>query len=157
MLPALFSTFKNYICMISHKNHHIFTTLIKSSWSELSNGTLVDTWVQKLTPNQPISHCDPAIASSISFFLCPSQKFTVPSANLARRWNHTINLFMVWTLCSYGFSTGCGWLMALCHDNITPCPIDAKKVGLVGFFFTASNHLLAPPWKKASSACTILI
>ncbi len=91
---------------------------------------------------------DPAIASSISFF-CPSQKFIVPSANPAWRWNHTINLFMVWTLCLYGFSAGCGWLMALCYDDITPCPIGAKKVGLVGAIFTSSKHLLVPPWQKS--------
>ncbi len=111
---ALFSTFKNYYCMISHRNHHIFITLIKSPWWE---------------------H--------------PSQKITAPSANPAWHWNHTINLFMVWTLCLYGSSTGCGWLMALCCDGITPCPICAKKVGLVGAIFTSSKHLLALPWQKS--------
>ncbi len=80
--------------MISHRNHHIFIAPIKNLWSELSNGILVDVWVQKLTPNQPISICDPAIASSISFSVSLT-KFTAPSANPARRWNHTINLFMV--------------------------------------------------------------
>jgi hypothetical protein len=39
--------------------------------------------------------------------------------------------------------------MALCHDSITPCPIGAKKVGLVGAIFTSSKHLLAPLWQKS--------
>jgi hypothetical protein len=38
-----------------------------------SNCILVDIWVQKLTPNQPISRRDPAIASSISFFCVPHE------------------------------------------------------------------------------------
>ncbi len=50
----------------------------------------------------------PANLHLFSSFLCPSQKFTAPSANPAQRWNHTINLFMVWNLCLYGFSAGCG-------------------------------------------------
>ncbi len=57
--------------MISYKNYYNFITLIKSLWSELSNGILVDIWVQNLTPNQPISHRNPAIASSISFICVP--------------------------------------------------------------------------------------
>ncbi len=101
------------------------------------------TWPQ--TDQSPIVTL-PLLAASV--FLCPSQKFTAPSANPARCWNHTINLFMVWTLCLYGFSAGCGWLMALCHDIITPCPIGAKKVGLVGAIFTPFKHLSAPPWQK---------
>ncbi len=53
--------------MIWHKNYHIYITLIESPWWELSNGILVDVWVWNLTSNQLVSHCDPAIASSISF------------------------------------------------------------------------------------------
>jgi hypothetical protein len=34
-------------------------------------------------------------------------------------------------------------------DNITPCPIGAKKVGLMGAIFTSSKHLSAPPWQKS--------
>jgi hypothetical protein len=37
---------------------------------------------------------------------------------------------------------------AVC-DNITPCPIGAKKVGLMGAIFTSSKHLSAPPWQKS--------
>jgi hypothetical protein len=59
--------------MISHKIYHILITLIKSPLSELYNGILVDVWVQKLIPNQPISHHDPAIDSSISFFCVPNK------------------------------------------------------------------------------------
>jgi hypothetical protein len=39
--------------------------------------------------------------------------------------------------------------MALCHDNITPCPISAKKVGLVGAIFTSPKHLSVPLWQKS--------
>jgi hypothetical protein len=38
--------------------------------------------------------------------------------------------------------------VAVC-DNITPCPIGAKKVGLMGAIFTSSKHLLAPLWQKS--------
>jgi hypothetical protein len=46
---------------------------------------LVDVWVQKLTPNQPISDRDPAIASIISFICVPHKNLqrhqpTPPSA-----------------------------------------------------------------------------
>ncbi len=75
------------------------------------------------------------------FLLCPSSKIYVPSVNPARHWNHTINLFIGWTLCLYDFNAGCGWLMALCRDNITPCPIGAKKIALVGYF-----HLIQAPF-----------
>jgi hypothetical protein len=34
-------------------------------------------------------------------------------------------------------------------DNITPCLIGSKKVGLGGDIFTFSRHLLAPPWQKS--------
>ncbi len=45
-----------------------FITPIKSPWSELSNGILVDVWVWNLTPNQLFCSPDLAIASSISFW-----------------------------------------------------------------------------------------
>ena len=47
--------------------------------------------------------------------------------------------------------------MALYHNDITPCPIGAKKVRLVGAIFTSSRHLLAPPFKKALPVCTVLV
>jgi hypothetical protein len=37
---------------------------------------------------------------------------------------------------------------AMC-DDITPCPIGTKKVGLMGAIFTSSKHLLALPWQKS--------
>jgi hypothetical protein len=39
--------------------------------------------------------------------------------------------------------------MSLCHDDITPCPIGAKKVGFAGAIFIFSKHLLALPWQKS--------
>jgi hypothetical protein len=39
--------------------------------------------------------------------------------------------------------------MVLCHDDITLCPIGAKKIGLGGAIFTSSKHLLVPPWQKS--------
>ncbi len=81
-----------------------FITLIESPWSELSNGILVDVWVQKLIPNQPISHCDPHVAASYSF--CRSPKKLISSSVSPRRcYNDTVTSFMVWTLCLYSFSS----------------------------------------------------
>jgi hypothetical protein len=37
---------------------------------------------------------------------------------------------------------------AVCDDT-TPCPINIKKIGLMGAIFTSSKHLLAPPWQKS--------
>ncbi len=88
--------------MISHKSYHIFITPIESPWWELSNGILVDIWVQKLTPNQPISHRDPLIAISISFFCVPHKNLRVPSANpppVLKPYNyfvHGLNSLFVW-------------------------------------------------------------
>ncbi len=107
------------------------------------------TFGQKIDPKLVNLPSWPCHCQQHQFFLFSSQKIIATSANAARHWNHTINLFMVWTLCSYGFSAGCGRLMVLCHDDITPCPIGAKKVGLVGAIFTSSTHLLAPPWQKS--------
>jgi hypothetical protein len=73
MLPALCRTFKHCHLVISQWNHHLCITSIKSPQSELSNGISVDVWVQKLTPNQPISHRDPAIPGNISFFCVPHE------------------------------------------------------------------------------------
>ncbi len=53
MLPALFCTLK--MLYFSHKNHYVYKTPIESTCCLLSNNTLVDVWVQKLTPSQPIS------------------------------------------------------------------------------------------------------
>jgi hypothetical protein len=55
---------------------------------------LVDVWIQKLTPNQPISHHDPAIAISISFCCAPHKNLqrhnpTPPKAE-------TIPLICLW-------------------------------------------------------------
>ena len=53
------------IILILHKNYYI--PPIESPRWELSNGILVEVGIQVLTPNQPISHCNPAIANTISF------------------------------------------------------------------------------------------
>ena len=99
-----FVFFKIYYHMISQKNYHIFITSIKSPWSELSNGILVDVWVQKLTPNQPISNCDPAIASSISFFCVPHKNLqhhqpTLPGAETIPSMCSCLNSLFVWFQC----------------------------------------------------------
>jgi hypothetical protein len=39
--------------------------------------------------------------------------------------------------------------MVMCHEDITPCPIGAKKVGLMGAIFTSSKHLLVLLWQKS--------
>jgi hypothetical protein len=56
--------------------------------------------------------------------------------------------FMVWTLCSYGFIAGHGWLMVLCPDDITPyltAILAAQRRLHWGAICTSSKHLLAPP------------
>jgi hypothetical protein len=55
-----------------------------------------------------------------------------------------ITSFMVWTLCSYGFSAGHGRL-------ITPCPtaiLAAQRRLHRGAICTSSEHLLAPLWQN---------
>jgi hypothetical protein len=64
---------------------------------------------------------------------------------------HGLNSLLVWLRWV--------WLAdgAVC-DDITPAPIGAKKVGLMGAIFTSSKHLLAPPWQKSIvRACTVLM
>ncbi len=66
------TTFRNYFLSFhTGTTMFLFLTPFVSPWWELSNGIPVDVWVQILTPNQPISHHDPAIASSISFCYVP--------------------------------------------------------------------------------------
>jgi hypothetical protein len=55
---------------------------------------------------------------------------------------HGLKSLLVWFQCRVWLADG-----AVC-DDITPCPIGAKKVGLVGAILTSSKHLLAPPWQK---------
>ncbi len=134
--------------MILHRNYHIFIKPIKCPWWELSS-IMVDVWVQKLTPNQPISHPDPAIASSISFCCDPYENLqhhqpTPPGAE-------TMPLICSWfelPVRLVSVPGVVGW-WRLCHDDITPCPIGTKKVGLGRAIFTSSKHLLAPPWQKS--------
>jgi hypothetical protein len=56
---------------------------------------------------------------------------------------HGLNSLLVWFQRRVGLADG-----AVC-DNITPCPIGAKKVGLMGAIFTSSKHLSVPPWQKS--------
>jgi hypothetical protein len=70
------------------------------------------------------------------------------SVSTRQCYNNTITSFLVWTLCSYGFSAGHGRLMVLCPDDITPClmAILATQRRLHrGAICTSSEHLLAPP------------
>ncbi len=55
---------------------------------------------------------------------------------------HGLNSLLVWFQCRVWSADG-----TVC-DNITPCPIGSKKVGLGGAIFTSSRHLSAPPWQK---------
>jgi hypothetical protein len=74
-----------------------------------------------------------------------------PALKPYHQFVHGLNSLLVWFQHRV-------WLAddAVCN-NITPCPIGAKKVGLEGAFFTSSRHLLAQPWQKASSTCTVLV
>jgi hypothetical protein len=100
MLPALFSTFKNHYHMISHNNHHIFNIPIESRWKELSNGILVDIWVQGFGPNHPFPHQDPGIAASDSFWPSPPINSYHPQFGSASAI--TIPLIHSWCLPSLG-------------------------------------------------------
>jgi hypothetical protein len=55
---------------------------------------------------------------------------------------HGLNSLLVWFQHRMWLADG-----AVC-DIITPCPIGAKKVGLMGAIFTSSKHLLALLWQK---------
>ena len=75
------------------------------------------------------------------YFLPPTtQKLISSSADPAQRRNDIINWSMVWTLCSYRFSTGSGRLMVLCPDDMTPCP----KV-ILSTWRRLHGGLFAPP------------
>jgi hypothetical protein len=56
---------------------------------------------------------------------------------------HDLNSLLVWFQRQVRSADG-----AVC-DNMTPCPICAKKVGLMGAIFTSSKHLSVPPWQKS--------
>jgi hypothetical protein len=56
---------------------------------------------------------------------------------------HGLNSLLVWFQRWMWLADG-----AVC-DDITPCPIGAKKVGLMGAIFASSKHLSALPWKKS--------
>ncbi len=60
---------------------------------------------------------------------------------------HGLNSLSVWFQLRVWLADG-----AVC-DDITPCPIGSKKVGLGGAIFTSSRHLLAPPWQKKHCLC----
>jgi hypothetical protein len=56
---------------------------------------------------------------------------------------HGLNSLLVWFKRRVWSADG-----AVC-DNITPCPIGTKKVGLMGAIFTSSKHLLVLLWQKS--------
>ncbi len=94
-----------------------------------------------------VSHRDPVIASSISFCCVlhkNSQRHqpTLPGPETIPQLVHGLNSLLVWFQRRVWSADG-----AVC-DNITPCLIGAKKVGLMGAIFTSSKHLLAPRWQK---------
>ena len=64
--------------------------------------------------------------------------------------HNLINWSMVWTLCSYCFSAGCGRLMVLCPDDMAPCP----KV-ILSTRRRLHGGLIAPPpstfWRRRSN------
>ncbi len=64
---------------------------------------------------------------------------------------HGLNYLLVWFQRQVWSADG-----AVC-DDITPCLIGSKKVGLGGANFTSSRHLLAPRWQKTSPVCTVLV
>jgi hypothetical protein len=64
-----------------------------------------------------------------------------PALKLYLQLVHGLNSLLVW------FQRRVWSADAVC-DNITPCPIGAKKAELMGAIFTSSKHLSAPPWQK---------
>ncbi len=101
-----------------------------------------------MTSNQLVSHRDPAIASSISF-CCVLHKIHSaisqprPVLKPYLQLFHGLNSLLVWFQRRVWSADG------TVYDNITPCPIGAKKVGLMGAIFNSFKHLLAPPWQKS--------
>jgi hypothetical protein len=81
--------------------------------------------------------------------LCPPQKIHSaisqphPALKPYLQLVHGLNSLLVWFKHWVWLADG-----AVC-DNLTPCPISAKKVGLMGAIFTSSKHLLAPLWQKS--------
>ncbi len=100
-------------------------------------------WLTLGSKNWPQTSQSPVV----TLLLLEASVFSVSLMKSHSAISQSAQPWMVWTLCLYGFSTGCGWLVVLCYDNITPCVIGAKKVELVGAIFTSSKHLLAPPWQ----------
>jgi hypothetical protein len=76
---------------------------IESCERDLSNGILVDIGVQNLTPNHPFPLQNTGITASDSFWPSPPRNSYRPQFGSAS-YNHTINLFMVWTLSWYCFN-----------------------------------------------------
>jgi hypothetical protein len=127
--------------MLSFGNHNIFIAQIKRPWSELSHGILVVIWVQKLTPNHPISYRDPVIASSIIFFC-------VPHKNLQRHQptppgTETIPLICSWFDLSVHMVTAqgvAGWCVVSWRHNTMSSWLQEGWIG--GGCF----HLLQAPF-----------
>jgi len=96
-----------------------------------------------------------------SYFLPSTSKNIISSsADPAQCWSDTTNSFMVWTMSSYQISSGCGWLMVPCPDNMTPC----RKVILLMWNGCIGGRFSPPPstfWRhcgnRTSPECTILV
>ena len=101
----------------------------------------------------PILEPKPSLSPSWPSWSCQivsaaDQKKIISSSVLQRHpYYHTINSFMLWTLCLYHFNAMCGRLMVLCPDDKTPCPkvILSTRRRLIGGLF-------APPpstfWRR---------
>lgn len=131
---------------------------MESPWWELSKqGRYLGwRWGSKIDPSPINLPSWPCYRHHHLLLLIPHPKITAPSADPPQRWNHTINLFIVLTLCSYRFSAGRGklWsLVVLCPNeiNITPCPmaiLSTQRKLHREAIFTSSNHLSVPPQQK---------
>ena len=66
-----------------------------------------------------------------------------PAMKPYHQFVHGLNSLLVWFKRRVWLADG-----AVC-DNVSPCPIGTKKVGLAWAIFTSSNHLLALLWQKS--------
>ncbi len=82
-------------------------TQIESRWKELSNGILVDIWVQNLTPNHPFPLQNPGIAASNRFWPSPPRNSYYPQFGSASA--RTISLIHSWCGPSLGMVCVCVW------------------------------------------------
>ncbi len=114
---------------------------------------LVDVWVPILTPNQWISHHDPAIASSISFcyVLIKNVQHHQPKPPGAETIPLIICLWFVLSVCMDSAPGVVGWWHGTVlwqHNTMS----NQHKEGCIGkhwgAIFTSSKHLLTLPLQK---------